>query len=121
MYSTPTSPPTSPSWKRDPKFLDRLTRFLDGDKTVKLPILTSCCPAWVKFFEHQFPDLIDIPSSAKSPQQMFGSIAKSFYADVLGIPGRRWLLYPSCPAWLKSTSVIVLNSESTATRMSISP
>jgi NADP-reducing hydrogenase subunit HndD len=54
------------------EFLDRLTRYLDGDKTVKLPILTSCCPAWVNFFEHQFPDLIDIPSTAKSPQQMFG-------------------------------------------------
>ena len=50
------------------EFLDRLTRYLDGDKTVRLPILTSCCPAWVKFFEHQFPDLLDVPSSAKSPQ-----------------------------------------------------
>src|SRR6056297_2565539 len=33
----------------------------------KLPILTSCCPAWVKFFEHHFPDMLDIPSSCKSP------------------------------------------------------
>ncbi|MCX5773358.1 MAG: 2Fe-2S iron-sulfur cluster-binding protein, partial [Fusobacteria bacterium] len=37
------------------EFLDRLNRHLKGDTTVKLPILTSCCPAWVKFFEHQFP------------------------------------------------------------------
>ena len=63
------------------EMLDRLTRHLSGDKTVKLPILTSCCPAWVKFFEHQFPDMIDIPSSAKSPQQMFGAIAKSYFAE----------------------------------------
>lgn len=46
-----------------------------------LPILTSCCPAWVKFFEHQFPDMLDIPSSCKSPQIMFGTIAKTYYAE----------------------------------------
>ena len=46
-----------------------------------LPILTSCCPAWVKFFEHQFPDMLDIPSSCKSPQIMFGAIAKTYYAE----------------------------------------
>ncbi len=50
-----------------------------------LPILTSCCPAWVKFFEHQFPDLLDIPSSCKSPQIMFGAIAKTYYAEKKGI------------------------------------
>ncbi len=50
-----------------------------------LPILTSCCPAWVNFFEHHFPDLVDIPSSAQSPQIMFGSIAKTYYAKKKGI------------------------------------
>lgn len=67
------------------ELLDRLTRFLRGDKTVCLPILTSCCPAWVNFFEHQFPDLLDIPSTARSPQQMFGSIAKNYWAHKMGI------------------------------------
>jgi NADH-quinone oxidoreductase subunit G/NADP-reducing hydrogenase subunit HndD len=67
------------------ELLDRLTRFLAGDKTVALPILTSCCPAWVNFFEHYFPDMLDIPSSARSPQQMFGSIAKSWWAEREGI------------------------------------
>ncbi|MFZ5431961.1 MAG: NADH-dependent [FeFe] hydrogenase, group A6 [Bacteroidota bacterium] len=65
------------------EILNRLKRHLEGDKTVKLPILTSCCPAWVKFFEHQFPDLKEIPSTARSPQQMFGSIAKSYFAEKL--------------------------------------
>ncbi len=46
-----------------------------------LPMLTSCCPAWVKFFEHQFPDLLDIPSTCKSPQVMLGAMAKSYYAE----------------------------------------
>lgn len=50
-----------------------------------LPILTSCCPAWVQFFEHQFPDMLDIPSSCKSPQIMFGAIAKTYYAEKMGI------------------------------------
>jgi len=67
------------------ELLDRLTRYLEGDKSVKLPILTSCCPAWVKFFEHQFPQLKDIPSTARSPQQMFGSIAKSYFAEKMNI------------------------------------
>jgi NADP-reducing hydrogenase subunit HndD len=63
------------------ELLDRLTKHLNGDKDVKLPILTSCCPAWVKFFEHQFPEMKDIPSTARSPQQMFGAIAKTYFAD----------------------------------------
>ncbi len=50
-----------------------------------LPMLTSCCPAWVKFFEHQFPDLLDIPSTCKSPQIMFGAIAKTYYAKKVNI------------------------------------
>ena len=67
------------------ELLDRLSKHLAGDKSVKLPILTSCCPAWVKFFEHQFPKLKDIPSTARSPQQMFGSVAKTYFAEQMGV------------------------------------
>jgi NADP-reducing hydrogenase subunit HndD len=67
------------------ELLNRLGKHLAGDKDVKLPILTSCCPAWVKFFEHQFPEMKEIPSTARSPQQMFGAIAKTYFADKLGI------------------------------------
>ncbi len=67
------------------ELLDRLTRHISGDKDVKLPILTSCCPGWVNFFESQFPDMLDIPSTAKSPQQMFGAIAKSYFADKIKV------------------------------------
>jgi len=83
------------------EFLDRLTRYLDGDKSVKLPILTSCCPGWVKFFEHQFPDLLDIPSTAKSPQQMFGAIAKTYFADILGIPREKMIVVSIMPCLAK--------------------
>jgi NADH-quinone oxidoreductase subunit G len=51
----------------------------------RLPMLTSCCPGWVKFFEHEFPDLLDVPSTCKSPQQMFGAIAKTYYAEKMNI------------------------------------
>jgi NADH-quinone oxidoreductase subunit G len=61
------------------ELIDRIT------KNENLPILTSCCPGWVKFFEHQFPELIYMPSTAKSPQQMFGAIAKSYYAEKLNL------------------------------------
>ena len=67
------------------ELLNRITRHLKGDKDVKLPILTSCCPAWVNFFEVYFPDMLDVPSTARSPQQMFGSIAKTYYADLIGV------------------------------------
>jgi len=66
------------------ELLDRLTRHLNGDKNVKLPILTSCCPGWVNFFENNYNDMLDVPSTAKSPQQMFGAIAKSYFAEKLG-------------------------------------
>lgn len=61
------------------EFVDRLKG--EGE----LPILTSCCPGWVNFMEQQFSDMIDIPSTCKSPHEMFGAIAKSFYADKEGI------------------------------------
>ena len=51
-----------------------------------LPMLTSCCPAWVKFFEHQFPEMLDVPSTCKSPQTMLGAIAKTYYAEKMEIP-----------------------------------
>ncbi len=67
------------------ELLDRLSRYLKGDKSVRLPILTSCCPAWVNFFETNYPDMLDVPSSAKSPQQMLGAIAKTYFAKIANV------------------------------------
>lgn len=67
------------------ELIGRINKFLAGDKSVKLPLLTSCCPAWVNFLEYNFPELKDIPSTAKSPQQMFGAIAKTYFADKIGV------------------------------------
>ncbi len=82
------------------ELLNRLTQFLAGDKT-KLPILTSCCPAWVKFFEHQFPEMMDIPSTAKSPQQMFGPIAKEYFAKKIGVERKDMVVVSIMPCLAK--------------------
>lgn len=50
-----------------------------------LPMITSCCPSWVNFMEHSFPDMLDNPSSTKSPHEMFGAVAKTYLAKKLGI------------------------------------
>ncbi len=51
----------------------------------KLPLITSCSPGWIKFCEHNFPDMLDNLSSCKSPHQMFGAILKTYYAEKEGI------------------------------------
>ncbi|MDD2302667.1 MAG: NADH-dependent [FeFe] hydrogenase, group A6 [Eubacteriales bacterium] len=50
-----------------------------------LPMLTSCCPAWIKFCETFYPELLPHLSTCKSPQQMFGALLKTYYAEKLGI------------------------------------
>jgi NADH-quinone oxidoreductase subunit G len=66
-----------------------------------LPILTSCCPAWVKFFEHQFPDLLDIPSTCKSPHEMFGAVAKTYYAKKFNIDPKKMVVVSVMPCLAK--------------------
>ena len=50
------------------------------------PMFTSCCPGWVRFVKSQFPDFVPNLSTAKSPQQMFGAVAKTYFAEKKGIP-----------------------------------
>ena len=70
----------------DLTIMEETTELIDRVRNNRdLPILTSCCPGWVKFLEHQFPELIYMPSTAKSPQQMFGAITKSYYAQKIGV------------------------------------
>jgi len=83
------------------ELLDRLNRHLKGDTTARIPILTSCCPGWVNFFEEYFPDLKDVPSTAKSPQQMFGAIAKSYFAGKLGISRKDLVVVSIMPCLAK--------------------
>ncbi len=66
-------------WEETTELIARVT------KGENLPILTSCCPGWVNFLEYQYPELCHVPSTCKSPQQMFGAIAKTYYADKVGV------------------------------------
>jgi NADH-quinone oxidoreductase subunit G len=61
-----------------------LHRFKSGGLT-RWPMFTSCCPGWVRFLKGQYPELTGQLSSAKSPQQMFGSVTKSWFAQKLGV------------------------------------
>ncbi len=83
------------------ELLDRLNNHLNGDKTAKIPILTSCCPGWVNFFEHYYPDLKDVPSTAKSPQQMFGAVAKSYFAEMTGTARKDMVVVSIMPCLAK--------------------
>jgi NADP-reducing hydrogenase subunit HndD len=83
------------------ELLDRLNRHLNGDKSSILPILTSCCPGWVNFFEHYFPDLKDVPSTAKSPQQMFGAIAKTYFAEKIKVDRKNLVVVSIMPCIAK--------------------
>ncbi len=70
----------------DVTIMEEATEFLHRfTKGGKLPLITSCSPGWVKFCEHNFPDFLDNLSSCKSPQQMFGAIAKTYYANKMGL------------------------------------
>ncbi len=63
------------------EFLEKLTH---ADKN-KFPMFTSCCPGWVRFIKAHYPEFVDQVSTSKSPQQMFGAVVKSYYAEILGV------------------------------------
>ncbi len=63
------------------ELIDRLKRKLVDGEDVALPMFTSCSPGWIKFIEHAYPDYLDHLSTCKSPQQMFGALLKTYYAD----------------------------------------
>ena len=62
-----------------------IERFTHRDQ-YPWPMFTSCCPGWVRFVKSQFPDFVPNLSTAKSPQQMFGAVAKTYFAEKKGIP-----------------------------------
>ncbi|HRS97084.1 MAG TPA: NADH-dependent [FeFe] hydrogenase, group A6, partial [Smithella sp.] len=76
----------------DTNFTADLTIIEEGNELLKrvktggtLPMITSCSPGWIKFCEHFYPDLLPHLSTCKSPQQMFGALAKTYYAKISGI------------------------------------
>ena len=85
------------------ELLQRLNKYLAGDRTVKIPLMTSCCPGWVSFMEKHFPELGENLSTAKSPQQMFGAIAKNYLAPKLGIDRRNFIVVSVMPCVAKKS------------------
>lgn len=81
------------------EFLERLQ---NGGK---LPLITSCSPGWVKFCEHYFPDMTENLSSCKSPQQMFGATAKTYYAEKMGIDPQNIVMVSIMPCTAKKFEI----------------
>lgn len=74
------------AFSADLTVVEEATEFINRKSNGgKLPIFTSCCPAWVKYAEHNYPSLLDNLSSCQSPQQMFGSIAKEVLPEKLNV------------------------------------
>ena len=82
----------------DTTFSADLTIMEEGSEFVKrlqngdleeYPMFTSCCPGWVRFIKTQYPDMIGRLSTAKSPQQMFGAVMKTYFAKKLGVDPER--------------------------------
>ncbi len=72
----------------------------------KLPMITSCSPGWVKYCEHYFPELLGHLSSCKSPHTMFGAIAKSYYAEKIGVDKEKMVVVSIMPCTAKKFEII---------------
>lgn len=71
----------------------------------KLPLITSCSPGWIKYCEHYFPDMTENLSSCKSPQQMFGATAKTYYAEKMGIDPKNIVMVSIMPCTAKKFEI----------------
>ena len=79
------------------EFLERFTRR----GKYRWPMFTSCCPGWVSFLKSQYPAYREHLSTAKSPQQMFGAVAKSFFAEQLGLDPKKLCVVSIMPCSAK--------------------
>ncbi|MFR1708363.1 MAG: NADH-dependent [FeFe] hydrogenase, group A6 [Clostridium sp.] len=77
-----------------------LGRYQSGEN---LPMITSCCPGWINFIEKHYGNLLALPSTCKSPQQMWGAIAKSYLAEKLGIPPKKLFVVSVMPCLAKKS------------------
>ena len=79
-----------------------LERFTHRDR-YHWPMFTSCCPGWVRFLKSQFPHYVDCLSTAKSPQQMFGAVAKTYFAEKTGVDPHRMFVVSIMPCMAKKS------------------
>ena len=94
----------------DTNFTADLTIMEEGSEFVqrfthrgkyRWPMFTSCCPGWVSFLKSQYPSYADCLSTAKSPQQMFGAVAKSYFAEKMGIDPHKLFVVSIMPCSAK--------------------
>ncbi len=81
------------------EFIERFTHKAD----YAWPMFTSCCPGWVRFVKGQYPQFTDNLSTAKSPQQMFGAVAKSYFAEKLGVDTKNLFVVSVMPCTAKKS------------------
>ncbi len=75
------------------EFIERFTHR----NMYKWPMFTSCCPGWVRFLKSQYPEFTDNLSTAKSPQQMFGAVAKSYFGEKIGVDPKKLFVVSVMP------------------------
>lgn len=102
------------SFSADLTIMEEGSEFLEKLKNrenEKFPLFTSCCPGWIRFIKSQYPDMVGQLSTAKSPQQMFGAIVKSYYAELLDVDPSRIFCVSIMPCLAKKyeCAVPVLN------------
>jgi len=88
----------------DLTIMEEATEFLGRYKSGEnLPMITSCCPGWINFIEKHYGTLLNLPSTCKSPQQMWGAIAKTYLAEKLGIPSEKLYVVSVMPCVAKKS------------------
>ncbi len=88
----------------DLTIMEEATEFLGRYKSGEdLPMITSCCPGWINFIEKHYGNLLNLPSTCKSPQQMWGAIAKTYLAEKLGIPSEKLYVVSVMPCVAKKS------------------
>ncbi len=90
----------------DLTIIEEGNELLDRVKNGKtLPMITSCSPGWVRFCEINYPEFLDNLSTCKSPQQMLGAIAKTYYAEKMGIDPKKMVVVSVMPCTSKKTEI----------------
>ena len=90
------------SYTADLTIMEESAEFLERvGKGEKLPLLTSCCPAWVKFVENEFPEFKDNISTCRSPQGMFSAVLKEYYRDEKHAQGKKTMVISIMPCTAK--------------------
>lgn len=99
------------SYSADLTVMEESAEFLDRVQNGgKLPLLTSCCPAWVKFVDNEFPEMKENVSTCRSPQGMFSAVIKDYYRDPAHSEGKKTFVVSIMPCTAKKMEAVRPNS-----------